>query len=68
MTKIIKIIGSIVCATILYSIPILQACSFFFAWDSFVQYVLSVFSVCEFACVFVVLYAAVIREDEEVDP
>ena len=44
MTKIIKIIGSIIFSCVMYSLPILTTCSFCFDWDGFSKMILLICS------------------------
>ena len=40
MKRTIIFIGCAVVAVLMYSVPILLACSYFFKWDDFIRYVL----------------------------
>ena len=40
MNKLIKIIGSVVYASFMYSIPILLTCSMLLKWDNSIQFIL----------------------------
>ena len=64
MTDIVYEIGVFVVTIILYTIPILTACSFIYKWDGFFQAMLVIVSIIEF-CALSVLIADKVNGREE---
>lgn len=63
MSKIVKIIGSIVVSILLYAVPILTTCAFTLGWYNFCAYLLTIASLAEFSCL-VMLIILKAEEDE----
>lgn len=51
LSKIIKIIGSVVLTAILYALPILLTCSIVFSWIPIIKIVLTIANICVFALI-----------------
>ena len=62
MKKTIILIGCVVVAVLMYSIPILLACSFFLNWDSFMKFILTLAATGELA---LLTFALAYKVEEE---
>lgn len=56
MSKIVKIIGSIVVSILLYAVPILTTCAFTLGWDKRGAYLLTIASLAEFFCLIALIF------------
>lgn len=56
MSKVVKIIGSIVCSLLMYSVPIVTTIASMEHWDAFIRYILILASVGQLGCLMVLVY------------
>ena len=59
MSKIIKVIGTITFAAVMYGIPIAIACSFFLGWYGFIKLLLVTVGFAQYLCLAAIVYAKV---------
>ena len=62
MSKLIRIIGSIVFSAFMYCVPIIFTCSFFLGWDSFIKWILCICTIGQFLMLCAFIY---FKSDEE---
>ena len=56
MGKVVKIIGSIVCSLLMYSVPIVTTIAFVEHWDALIRLVLIFASATQLACLMVLVH------------
>ena len=57
MNRIIRVVGSIIMAILLYAIPILTTCALIFGWNDFITFLLIAVEFIELICLFGLIYA-----------
>lgn len=63
MKDIIYLIGLIIITAILYAIPIITACSFFYAWNGSLKILLILTCIIEFGGLYYLIDDKIYRED-----
>ena len=64
MKTIVKVIGSIVFATVIYAIPTLLPFAFFYDWDPIAKTILAWLNTIEFRAVVVLILGKVLEDGE----
>ena len=59
LTKVIKVIGSVIFTAILYALPILLTCSFAFSWIQPIKFFLVIINICLFTAICSMIFAKV---------